>query len=126
MNSFHAVAFAILVALLVAAWGVGTLAYRERPWSIAGWIPLTGLAGAGSLMFATMLFGSCSRSRGAEGAFAAIGAADGMVLLIPCPLFLGLSVYVRPRGPHSQWAILSSSLVLLASLWFLRTIANTL
>ena len=64
------------------------------------------------------------RSRGAEGAFAAIGRRMEWCCSFPVPFSLGLSVYVRPRGPHSQWAIPSSSWFLLASLWFLRTIGT--
>ncbi|MBL9173432.1 MAG: hypothetical protein JNL10_07865 [Verrucomicrobiales bacterium] len=126
MHPFLALAFPILIVLMVGAWGLGTLVYREHPWSIGGWIPLTGLAGTGSLMLVGMLFDSGASTGGAEGAFAAMGAAGGMVLFLPCPLFLGLSVYVRPRGPHSPWAILCGSLILMAALGFLRSVAAAL
>lgn len=118
--------FPILIVLLVGAWGLGTLAYREHPWSVGGWIPLTGLAGAGSLMLIGTLLDTAAPHRGAEGAFVAMGAAGGMALLLPCPLFLGLSVYVRPRGPHSPWAILCGSLILLAALGFFRFVGAAL
>lgn len=115
--------FPIVMVLLVGGWGLGTLVYRKHPWSIAGWIPLTGLAGTGSLMLVGMIFDPGASSGGAEGAFAAMGAAGAMVIFLPCPLFLGLSVYVRPRGPHSPGAILCGSLMLLAALGFFRFIA---
>lgn len=123
MHPSHTLLFPILMVLLVGGWGLGTLVHREHPWSIAGWIPLTGLAGIGSLMLFGMLFDSGASTGGAEGGFAAMGAAGGMVLFLPCPLFLGLSVYVRPRGPHSQWAILCGSVFCLAALGLLRSVA---
>jgi hypothetical protein len=116
----------IVLAVLLLAWALGASTYRLHPWGIAGWLPLTGLAGFGTLAYAGMVLDSCSLGEGASAGFAAAGAAMAMALFLPVPLFFGLCIYIRPRGPHSDWAILWGSAVLAAAVAFALHFAPSL
>lgn len=106
MNAVLVPVLLIFSAVLLLAWFLCATTYRSHPWAVAGWLPVTGIACLGTLACGGLLLESCSLGRGggAANGFAAAGLARGVVLFLPCPLFLGLCLRLHPRKPISLGA----------------------
>lgn len=113
---------AVILLTVLAAWLLSVIPFRFHPWAIAGWLPATGLAAFGTLAFFGVLLDLVrfSREGGAGAGFAAMGAASALPVFLLAPLFLGLSLYLKPPEPHSDAAtFLALSVFSVFIIWFL-------
>lgn len=104
---------ALILLALLAAWLLSVIPFRRHRWAVAGWLPATGLAAVGTLaiFFVVLEFIHLTGVGGAAAGFAAIGLARILPVFLLAPLFLGLSLYLKPPEPQSDAAILLAALV---------------
>jgi len=87
----------VVILCFFAAWLVSFGIARDSKWAFPLWFPLTATSAIGTLVWLTVIPALFAGRGGGEGAFwEAYGASRMFLNLLPCPIFLAISIPMRP------------------------------